>query len=711
MGGERAGTGGDREEASAVRPGEVLRRSAGHADPAPSGGLLDLLSVSAVVLDARGRVVFWSPQAQQIFGYSAHEALGRYAARLMVDERHWELVTELFARVMAEGTGWAGAFPIRHKDGSTRLVEFRNVRLEGEDGDFYALGIAADHAALKRAERDLALTSHLFAQSPVGLGIVDTDLRYLVVNPALERINGRPAHRHVGRPVHEVLDFMDPAPVEGALRLVLDSGEPLLDQFAVAPTPADPGGRDHAWSVSYFRLEDSAGQVLGAAVELVDVTEQHRASAEAAEARRRLAMIADASARVGTTLDLETTADELAGSCVPELADLAVVDVLDAVLRGSDRNWTPSGPAAVRTLALAAHAVPALSFPAGHLARYDPEHLVTQCMTTGRPVLAPHLTGEDLARVAPARAAAVLARAGTHSCLAVPLTSRGRVLGALGLARGRNPVPFDDDDAVLALELASRAAVSIDHARYYQNQRQAAEDLQRSLLPQKPPHRPGVDTACRYQPASSICGIGGDWYDVIPLPHDRTALVIGDVMGSGTGAATTMGQLRMATRTLAALEMDPAELLHHLDRITGDLEQQFATCTYAVYDPHRACCRIAAAGHLPPVLLPAGGAPELLDVPTGVPLGVGHVRSRTVRVRVGPGDGLLLYTDGLVETRSHPLDAQLDLLLRLLAGPPRPLEETCDHLLHALRHPDEPDDVALLMARVRSGRGDRGRRS
>ncbi|MGX4687799.1 SpoIIE family protein phosphatase [Streptomyces sp. JNUCC 63] len=684
-----------------MRPGEAFRRSAGYEGPAPSGGLLDLLSVSAVVLDARGRVVFWSPQAQQIFGYSAHEALGRYAARLMVDERHRELVTELFARVMAEGTGWAGAFPIRHKDGSTRLVEFRNVRLEGEDGDFYALGIAVDHAVLKRAERDLALTSHLFAQSPVGLGIVDTDLRYLVVNPALERINGRPAHRHVGRSVHEVLDFMDPAPVEDALRLVLDSGEPLLDQFAVAPTPADPGGRDHAWSVSYIRLDDSAGQVLGAAVELVDVTEQHRASAEAAAARRRLALIADASARIGTTLDLETTADELTESCVPELADLAVVDLLDAVLRGSDRNWAPSGPAAVRTLALAAHGVPALSVPAGHLARYDPDHLVTQCMTTGRPALAPHLTGEDLARVAPAHAVAVLARAGTHSCLAVPLISRGHVLGALGLARGRNPAPFTDDDAVLALELASRAAVSIDHARYYQNQRQAAENLQRSLLPQKPPYRPGVDTACRYQPAASIPGIGGDWYDVIPLPHDRTALVIGDVMGSGTGAATTMGQLRMATRTLAALDMDPAELLHHLDRIIGDLEQQFATCTYAVYDPHRACCRIAAAGHLPPVLLPAGGAPEFLDVPTGVPLGVGHVHSQTVQLRVEPGDGLLLYTDGLVETRSHPLDAQLDLLLRLLSGPPRPLEETCDHLLHALRHPDEPDDVALLMARMR----------
>ncbi|GAA0928862.1 SpoIIE family protein phosphatase [Streptomyces thermoalcalitolerans] len=689
-----------------MRSGEAPRQRAGYRagyeGPVPSGGLLDLLNVSATVLDAHGRVVFWSPQAQQIFGYGAHEALGRYAARLMVDERYWEQVAELFAQVMDEGTGWAGVFPVRHKDGSTRLVEFRNVRLEGEDGAFYALGIAVDHAVLKRAERDLALTARLFAQSPIGLGIVDTGLRYLVVNPTLARINGKPVHQQVGRSVREVLtDFMDPAPIEEAMRRVLETGEPLPDQFAVAPTPADPGGRDHAWSVSYYRLEDSAGQVLGLAVELVDITEQHRASAEAAAARRRLTLIADASARIGTTLDVETTAGELAESCVPELADLAAVDLLDAVLRGSDRSWEPSGSAAVRTLALTGYGVPALSFPVGHVARYGPDHLVTQCMTTGRPALAPHVTGEELACIAPEHAVTVLSRAGAHSCLAVPLVSRGQVLGALALARSRNPVPFTDDDAVLALDLAARAAVSIDHACSYQSQRQAAENLQRSLLPQKPPYRPGVDIACRYQPASALSGIGGDWYDVIALPDDKTALVIGDVMGSGTAAATTMGQLRMATRTLAALDMDPAELLHHLDGITGDLEQQFATCIYAVYDPHRAGCRIATAGHLPPVLLPADAAPRFLDIPTGAPLGVGYLSSQTVQLRIGPGDGLLLYTDGLVETRSRSLDARLDLLLRLLAGPPRPLEETCDHLLQQLRHPDEPDDVALLMARMR----------
>ncbi|MFB7550115.1 SpoIIE family protein phosphatase [Streptomyces sp. NPDC056154] len=679
---------------------EPFVRGAGRAPGSPSGGLIDLLSVSAVVLDARGRVVFWSPQAQQIFGYSAREALGRSAARLMVDEQHLDLVTELFSKVMAEGTSWAGAFPVRHKDGSTRLVEFRNVRLEGEHGVFYALGIAADQAVLQRVERDLALSARLVSQSPTGLGILDPDLRYLVVNPTLERINGRPADRQVGRPVREVLDFMDAGPVETAMRRVLDSGDPLVNQFALAPTPSDPG-RVHAWSASYYRLEDSAGQVLGLALELMDVTEQHRASSEAAAARRRLALIADASTRIGTTLDLDTTADELARTCVPEPADLAAVDLLEAVLQGGDSDGAPDGPVALRTLAVAAHPAPAVSVLSGHPARYEPDHLITRCIATGRPVLAAHITAQDLAHIAPSHAATILNEAGAHSCLAVPLIARGRVLGALGLARARNPLPFSEDDTTLALELASRAAVSIDHARWYQNQRQAAENLQRSLLPQKPPYRPGLDIACRYQPASTICGIGGDWYDVIALSGDKTALVIGDVMGSGTGAAATMGQLRTATRTLAGLDLDPAAVLRHLDRITGDLEQRFATCTYAVYDASRACCSIATAGHLPPVLIPAVGAPRFLDLPTGAPLGVGSVPFETSRLRIEPGDRLLLYTDGLIETRSHALDTRLAVLLRLLARSPRRLEETCDHLLDALRRRDEPDDVALLLARAR----------
>jgi PAS domain S-box-containing protein len=169
------------------------------------GGLLDVLGVAAVVLDTEGRVVLWSPQAEALFGYTAEEALGQYAGRLLLEERHLEQVLELFARLMETGESWAGGFPIRCKDGSTRMVEFRNMRLENGRGGFYALGIASDQATLREVERRLALSVRLIEQSPIGLAILDTDLRFVTVNPALERINGVPAADHIGRRLPEVV--------------------------------------------------------------------------------------------------------------------------------------------------------------------------------------------------------------------------------------------------------------------------------------------------------------------------------------------------------------------------------------------------------------------------------------------------------------------------------------------------------------------------
>jgi serine phosphatase RsbU (regulator of sigma subunit) len=161
-----------------------------------------------------------------------------------------------------------------------------------------------------------------------------------------------------------------------------------------------------------------------------------------------------------------------------------------------------------------------------------------------------------------------------------------------------------------------------------------------------------------------------------------------------------MGRLRTATTTLASLDLDPARLLEHLDRITEDLDHSIATCVYAVHDPELRQCRIANAGHLPPARLRPGQPPELLELPTGVPLGVGGVAFSTTTVDLEPGDRLVLYTDGLVETRQHPLDERLDALLSLLEGPDRPLEEVADLLLRTLHQPDNSDDVALLIARV-----------
>ncbi|MEV5949448.1 SpoIIE family protein phosphatase [Streptomyces sp. NPDC006692] len=672
------------------------------------GGLLDVLGVAAIVLDHNGRIALWSPQAEELFGWSAREALGHPAAKILVAEEHLELVLELFARVMSSGEPWAGVFPIRHKDGRQRMVEFRNMRLQDERGGLYALGIATDEPTLRSVERDLALSVRLVSQSPIGLAVLDTDLRYVLVNPALSRINGVPAEEHMGRTVSDALPFLDAEQIEGAMLRVLATGVPLLDQTTVGRVPGDPDA-DHAWNVSYYRLEDQAGRILGIAISVVDVSEQYDAANEAAEARRRLDLIARASVCIGTTLDLSRTAHELADLVVTDLADIAAVDILDSILDGRSAPEAPlSGPVAIRALAVAtAYPTEALQAadPPGNIAKYNAERLVTRCVTTARPVLVSHVGHGDLANIArDEQAAALLERAGLHSYLAVPLIARGEVLGALDLKRARNPQPFTHDDAILALELATRAAVCIDNARWFQQQRHAALALQRHLLPRQPPQPIGLDVAYRYQPAAAIGEAGGDWFDAIPVAGDKTALVVGDVMGHGINAAATMGQLRTAARTLAGLDLDPADVLRHLDRITSELEETTATCVYAVYDPHRTRCRIALAGHLPPIWDRLGRPPRFLRLPTGAPLGVGGVAFEATNVECAPGDRLVLYTDGLVETRDQPIDDRLRALLDVLTHRRLPLEATCDRLLAALPAPQGHDDVALLIAEVAPSR-------
>ncbi|MFF8596288.1 SpoIIE family protein phosphatase [Streptomyces sp. NPDC015220] len=667
-------------------------------------GLMDVLGVAAVLVQADGRIDMWSPQAEKLFGYARGEAVGQYAAPLLLHPEHRDAAIELFAEVMETGRGWAGAFPVRHKDGSTRMIEFRNMRLTDSLGDHYALGLATDRSTLQHLERKVALSSRLVAQAPIGLAVLDTDLRYLAVNPALAEMHGVADADHIGRRFREILPSAPFSGAEAAMRQVLANGVPVVGQEVVGRTPADPHNV-HAWAMSLYRLEDHHGRVLGIVTVVVDETDRYRAAREAERAERRLRLMATGSARIGTTLDVERTAQELADVLVPDLADMVAVDLLDSVMHTGHTGAAEDDPALFRALAVKmaypTEAARAL-VPPGRLTAYHAAHPAAHCIRTRRPLLISHLDGGDLARIAAdSEAARLLAKAGVHTDMAIPLIARGHMIGVMGLARARNPRPFEEADLTLACELASCAALSIDNAVLHQHIRNAAETLQRSLLPRLSPRHPGLEVAARYRPAQAFSEVGGDWYDVIPLDGDRTALAVGDVMGSGIQAATTMGRLRTATSTLADLDLDPARILTHLDRITHGLDPYIATCVYAVYDPHHAQLRVASAGHLPPVLIRAERSPELLDLPTGTPLGVGGVPFETTALGLRPGDRLVLYTDGLVETRGDPIDERLEDLLRLLAAPNRSGEETCDQLLKQLRHPDGHDDVALLIARAR----------
>ncbi|AXE89812.1 SpoIIE family protein phosphatase [Streptomyces sp. Go-475] len=668
---------------------------------AAPGGLLDLLKVAAVVLDGTGHIALWSPEIEQLLGYTAEEALRQRADTLLVAPENRPRGRELFAQV-SSGARWAGVFPLRHRDGTERAVEFRTMRLLDNEGQPHLLGLATDASTVRKVERDLALSHSLVNQTPLGIAVFDNDLRWVGVNPALERMNGVPEEALLGRRVGEVLPGLDVAAIEARMRHVLETGRPLLDQQTIGRTAAD--AQDRAYSESYHRIEDSDGRVLGLAMAVLDVTERQQASTEVAQARQHLSVIADAGVRIGTTLDLRQTARELAEVVVPQLADLAAVDVLESVVaHGTIAPVSGGAPAEFRALAVAAgyptDAIHAAD-PVGELATYGSSRVITQCVRRARPVLVERVEPKMLRRLArDARAAQALHEAGAHSYLALPLMARGKVLGTLSLYRTVNERPFDDRDQLLASELAARAAICIDNARLYGRERGTALTLQRSLLPSTPAQREGLDIAARYRPALSE--VGGDWYDVLPLGPGRTGLVVGDVMGKGVQAAAIMGQLSTATRALARLDLPPAELLRHLDDIAGSLGDAIATCVYAVCDLERGSCALSSAGHLPPVLAGADGGARLVEVPGGVPLGVGGVEFGTVEVEFAPGSLLALYTDGLVENRGEPIDTGLSTLTRLLTTAGPSLQRTSDSLLGALS-PEPDDDVALLLVRSRT---------
>jgi len=427
---------------------------------------------------------------------------------------------------------------------------------------------------------------------------------------------------------------------------------------------------------------------------------------QANAAQGRLALLNDASIRIGTTLDLQRTAQELIEVVLPRFADVATVDLLTWVLR-DDESGSPAhiGPVVLQAVA-AGEANPSglvsIADEIGQATAFDPAKGYARSLRTGRPLVIPVVDEESLRQVAssPDRVAPLLA-AGVRSYLMVPLRARGTVLGGAEFIRMHDREPFGQSDLALAEELAARAALCIDNARLYRRERTTALTLQRSLLPQEIHHTLGMEIAHRYLPSSVVSEVGGDWFDVVPLSCGRVALVVGDVMGHGLRAAATMGQLRTVARTLATLDMEPEQVLTRLDEVAASSgSDQFATCVCAVYDPVERSGVVASAGHLPPVIVAPDGTADVIDLPSGAPLGVGGVPFESVEFALPEGGILALYTDGLVERRGRDFEEGIDLLRNALAGTGQSLEQDCDAVLSALIPEGGEDDVALIMAKA-----------
>ncbi|WP_406445083.1 SpoIIE family protein phosphatase [Streptomyces sp. NBC_00631] len=652
---------------------------------------------ATAIIDALGRVTGWSEGARVLTGHRAEEVVGKPAADLLAEA--------VPARVLAAR---AGTVTLRRSDGRRTEIALTACPVLGPDGGSTGYVLTADPPW----QADPTLAGQAFQQASMSMSVFDIRQRYLRSNAAACHVMGVPEEALLGR---FFLDTVDDAPhSEGFLshlRQVVETGRPVrYESFTGAPAL----NREHAWSIEMWPLRDPAGELTAVALAAFDSTEQYLA-------RLRLTLLNEAATSIGTTLDVVRTAEELVELLVPRYADFASVDLLDWVLGAEEPLSVPVGDIALRRVAhgSATEGTPEAAIRLGeaevHPAMSPPARALRELRAVVGQAGEPEFRRwvEERNTLSPEGR---VHRQGVHSMIAVPLQARGVLLGVVVGVRMRHPDDYVLDDTVFAEEIASRAAVCIDNARRFARERSTALALQHSLLPSGLPGQAAVEVAHRYLPSGSLAGIGGDWFDVIPLSGSRVGLVVGDVVGHGIRSSATMGRLRTAVRTLADVDLPPDELLTHLDDLVTHLAADVpgeevaelgATCLYAVYDPVSRRLSLAAAGHLAPAVVLPGGAAELIPMTAGPPLGVGGLPFEAAELELPEGAVVAFYTDGLVEDRERDVDRATEEMCRALSVPADSLETLSDNVLKAVM-PDQPsDDVALLLVRTRALGADR----
>jgi serine phosphatase RsbU (regulator of sigma subunit)/CheY-like chemotaxis protein/anti-sigma regulatory factor (Ser/Thr protein kinase) len=314
------------------------------------------------------------------------------------------------------------------------------------------------------------------------------------------------------------------------------------------------------------------------------------------------------------------------------------------------------------------------------------------------------LTGEDVPLMdAVAPAGAEEEPEPVESLMVVPLVAADELLGLIVLGATAED-RFDDGDLELLTLAADRMAIAIDHVQRFAHGRQLVETLQRSLLPDRLPHHPRLELAARYLPSGLAPQIGGDWYDALELDRDRTAVMIGDVVGHGVRAATTMSELRNALRAFAVEGHGPGAALHQLDRVVHATlgPGMIATVLFLIIDAAKGTVSISRAGHPPPALRTAGGEIHFLETGGTLPLGIDErVKADEAEYAVNPGDTLLLFTDGLVERRRESISTGFDRLRDAFLNAPADVEQLCDYVLErTVTEQASHDDIAVLAVRV-----------
>lgn len=493
--------------------------------------------------------------------------------------------------------------------------------------------------------------------------------------------------------------------VEAALSDALDRGTPYEVEYRVLHSD----GRIRWLGARGRVLRDASGKPTGMTGVCADVTarrtqeeerarllaQEQAARADAEGARGRLAFLAEASALLSSSLDYATILRHLARLTVPRMADWSIVYALDPAGTTQRLEVVHADPAAAeRIRSVLNRFAPEVSGPPAESIR------------TGRTMQMNDISEEQLRVLYPNEPVRVLmSELRVRSLMVVPLVARDRTLGALLYASAGRP--FGPEDVSLAEDLARRAAVAVDNARMYEQERTVARTLQRAFLPANLPQVPGVLLHAAYLPGSTGTEIGGDWYDAFWLPDGRLGVSIGDVTGHGVEAAVVMGQVRQGIRAAAWDEPSPSAVLTRCSRLLHLMPgEEMATALYGIFDPAKRTFTYASAGHPSPILA-SGGSAELLPG-GGLPLGMRRsAQLQNATAPLPPGALLVLFTDGLIEFERNPLEGERLLLEAVRAEAAQPAPDRAlalqERVLGSRRPPDDVAIITLSMTPVPLG--------
>ncbi|MFC8244798.1 SpoIIE family protein phosphatase [Streptomyces chartreusis] len=641
--------------------GERLRRA------------LKEVSVGSFDWDIRTGNLIWDAAALELYGTRSADFTGKiedWMRNIHPDDLAPTLSTA--QRAIRDHTVYEAEYRVRRLDGAYGWVRVRGRATYDEDGEPLRMtGVGWENNESRSAHDALSRALRYMSD---GFLAFDDDWRVIFANREAERILDSSEEELLGRVLWDLPSLQQQPGVEDRIRRAGAEDKPTSFDIRIPEN-------DRRYHLRLVPGPD------GRTLYVTDVTEMRRHQEERLAAERAASKRAAQIARLTAALATATTSRDVVDALAPRvLPPFAAAGLLVQTVEGE-------------SLAT----VGAVGYPAGFFTSVDHSPRESgdprwDAIMSGTPIFLS--SAQELAARSP-RLSGLIRSSGKQAWAFLPLTASGVTFGVCVVAFDR-PRHLTDDERTLLTTISALLAQSLERARLFDAEHTRSRELQRALLPRDLPTLSGCTAAARYLPAGQGMGVGGDWYDIIPLSSSQLALVVGDVMGHGLPEAATMGRLRTAVHTLADLELPPDEIMSHLnDIVSGMDEELYVTCLYALYDSTTRICSIARAGHPPPALVLPDGTVQFPKLAADPPLGAAEPPFETVELAIPENSLLVLYTDGLVESSTRDIEEGMEALASLLRTADD-LERLCDiltaHLLPAEHQ--AADDAALLVARL-----------